>query len=75
MLSFKINKNSQLVKKILDSPIEIIEAQNKIFNYSKIRIPIIVWNQEIFTRLSIQAYNTPQDLKKLLDMLNHFNLL
>jgi len=75
MLSFKINKNSELVKTIFDSPIGIIEAQNKIFNYNKIRIPIIVWNQEIFTRLSIQAYNKPQDLVKLLDMLTHFNLL
>jgi len=75
MLSFKINKNSQLIKNVLNSPIGIIEAQNKIFNYNKIRIPIIVWNQEIFTRLSIQAYNTPQDLVRLLDMLTHFNLL
>jgi len=75
MLSFKINKNSQLIKNVFDSPIGIIEAQNKIFDYNKIHIPIIIWNQEIFTRLSIQAYNTPQDLVRLLDMLIHFNLL
>ena len=75
MLSFKINKDSPLVNKIFNSPIGIIEAQNEIFKYNKIRIPIIVWNNEIFTRLSIQAYNKPQDLEKLLHMLNHFNLL
>ena len=75
MLSFKINKNSKLVKKIFESPIGIIEAQNKIFDYNKIRIPIIVWNEEVFTRISIQAYNQPQDLEKLSDMLIHFNLL
>ena len=75
MISFKINKDSSLVNKIFNSPIGIIEAQNEIFKYNKIRIPIIVWNNEIFTRLSIQAYNKPQDLEKLLDMLNHFNLL
>ena len=75
MLSFKINKNSQLLKSIFKSPHGIIEAQNKIFDYNQIRIPIIIWNQEIFTRLSIQAYNKPKDIEKLLDMLNHFSLL
>tara|TARA_B110000014_G_scaffold216456_1_gene170573 strand:+ start:1847 stop:3025 length:1179 start_codon:yes stop_codon:yes gene_type:complete len=75
MLSFKVNKNSQLLKSIFKSPNGIIEAQNKIFDYNQIRIPIIIWNQEIFTRLSIQAYNKPEDIEKLLDMLNHFNLL
>jgi len=75
MLSFKINKKSHLVKKIFDNPLEIIEAQNKIYNYNKIRIPIILWNKEVYSRLSIQAYNNPNDLNRLLDMLNYFNLL
>ena len=53
---------------------EILNAQNKIFDYNQIRIPVIVWNQEIFMRVSIQAYNKPQDLEKMLEMLKYFNL-
>ena len=75
MLSFKINVDSQLVSNILSNPNEIINAQNKIFDYNRIRIPVIVWNQEIFMRISIQAYNKPQDIEKMLDMLKYFNLL
>ena len=74
MLSFKINSDSRLVNSVLNNPNEIINAQNKIFDYSRIRIPIIVWNQEIFMRVSIQAYNTPQDLEKMFKMLEYFNL-
>ena len=54
---------------------EVSNAQNKIFDYNRIRIPVIVWNQEIFMRISIQAYNKPQDIEKMLDMLKYFNLL
>ena len=75
MLSFKINKNSPLVNKVCNFPHEIIKAQNQIFDYNQIRIPIIVWNQEVFMRISIQAYNKPEDIQKLIDMLNHFSLL
>jgi len=75
MLSFKINKNSPLVNKVCNFPYEIIKAQNQIFDYNQIRIPIIVWNQEVFMRISIQAYNKPEDIQKLIDMLNHFSLL
>ena len=74
MLSFKINSNSKLVRDVLNNPNEILMAQNKIFDYNKIRIPIIVWNQEIFMRISIQAHNKPQDLEKMLEMIKYFNL-
>ena len=74
MLSFKINSNSKLVRDVLNDPNAILMAQNKIFDYNKIRIPIIVWNQEIFMRVSIQAYNKPQDLEKMLEMIKYFNL-
>tara|TARA_Y100001960_G_scaffold315732_1_gene381693 strand:+ start:119 stop:1297 length:1179 start_codon:yes stop_codon:yes gene_type:complete len=74
MLSFKINSNSKLVRDVLNNPNEILNAQNKIFDYNQIRIPVIVWNQEIFMRVSIQAYNKPQDLEKMLEMLKYFNL-
>ena len=75
MLSFKVNKNSSLIQTVFASPYGLIDAQNQVFNYNGIRIPIIVWNEEIFMRVSIQAYNTPEDIEKLFDMLNHFNLL
>jgi len=74
MLSFKINSNSKLVRDVLNNPNEILMAQNKIFDYNKIRIPIIVWNQEIFMRISIQAHNKPQDLEEMLEMIKYFNL-
>ena len=74
MLSFKINSNSKLVRDVLNDPNAILVVQNKIFDYNKIRIPIIVWNQEIFMRVSIQAYNKPQDLEKMLEMIKYFNL-
>ena len=75
MLSFKINSNSNLICNLINNPDKIIHVQNEIFNYSHIRIPIIIWNDEIFTRLSIQAYNKEEEIYILIDTLKHFNLL
>ena len=75
MLSFKINSNSNFLCDLINNPNKIIYIQNEIFNYSRIRIPIIIWKNEIFTRLSIQAYNKEEEIYTLIDTLKHFNLL
>ena len=75
MLSFKINSNSNLLSDLINNPNKIIYVQNEIFNYSCIRIPIIIWKDEIFTRISIQAYNKEEEIYTLIDTLKHFNLL
>ena len=37
--------------------------------------PKLLYFSKIFMRISIQAYNKPQDIEKMLDMLKYFNLL
>ena len=75
MLSFKINQNSKLLNEVTIKPSKILEIQTTILNHSNIRIPIIVWENQVFTRISIQAYNTIDDVKAMIQMLNYFNLL
>ena len=75
MLSFKVNSKSKLMNGIIDKPGKLIEAQNVFFEHSNIHIPIIIWNNEIFMRISIQAYNSIDDIEKLIKALKYFNLL
>ena len=74
MLSFKINQNSKLINGVIKNPNKVTEIQSIIFNQSKIHIPIIVWNEQVFMRISIQAYNTKDDVYEMFKMLKYFNL-
>ena len=75
MLSFRIKAQSKLVRNILSHPSRIIQAQNNIFQYNGIRIPIIIWDNNLYMRVSIQAYNKQSDIIKLIEMIKYFNLL
>ena len=75
MLSFKVNQDSNLIKVLKNDFTKIPEIQKIIFNQSKIYMPIIIWNDEIFMRVSIQAYNSKKDIESMFIMLDHFNLL
>ena len=74
MLSFKINQNSKLINGVIKNPNKVTEIQSIIFNQSKIHIPIIVWDSQVFMRISIQAYNTKDDVYEMFKMLKYFNL-
>ena len=75
MLSFKVNQDSKLIQVLKNDPTKISEVQKTIFNQSNIYMPIIIWNDEIFMRVSIQAYNSKKDIESMFEMLDQFNLL
>ena len=37
----------------------------------QVEVPIVEWNRRCFVRVSIQAYNTPHDVDRLIDGLTH----
>ena len=75
MLSFTVNQNSSLVQDIKKDPTKILYYQAQIFEKSNIHIPIIFWNNQVFIRVSIQAYNSSNDVDSMFKMLDLFNLL
>lgn len=75
MLSFKINQDSKLIQGLKNDPTKIPDIQKTIFNHSNIYMPIIIWNDEIYMRVSIQAYNSKKDIEAMFKMLEYFNLL
>ncbi len=75
MLSFKVNQNSKLIKVLKKDHTKIPEIQKIIFKQSNIHMPVIIWNDEIFMRVSIQAYNSKEDIDAMFVMLDYFNLL
>ncbi len=75
MLSFKVNQDSKLIQILKSDHTKIPEVQSIIFNQSNIYMPIIIFNNEIFMRVSIQAYNSKKDIESMFKMLEYFNLL
>ena len=75
MLSFTVNQNSSLVQDIKKDSTKILYYQAQIFEKSNIHIPIIFWNNQVFIRVSIQAYNSSNDVDSMFEMLDLFNLL
>jgi len=75
MLSFTVNQSHKIVKEILTDSRKILSFQKKIFEKANIHIPVILWNEKVFMRVSVQAYNKPSDIDKMFEMLKSFNLL
>ena len=71
----KTNQNSKFSITVKQDQSKIVELQKIIYKQSNIHIPIIYWNDSVFMRVSIQAYNTESDINKMFDMLEYFNLL
>ena len=42
------------------------------YNRYKIQVPFMSWNNDVLFRISIQAYNTKQDIYKLIEALNDY---
>lgn len=38
----------------------------------KIEIPVLTWNDQAFVRVSVQAYNTPEDMERLLGAIEKY---
>ena len=45
---------------------EPMEFQKKLYNQFNIQVPIIKWDDKILLRISMQAYNTMEDIDKLI---------
>ena len=50
------------------------ELQKIFYNEYRIIIPIFEWNDEMFLRFSIQAYNSIEDIEKLIFAIKKINL-
>lgn len=60
---------SQMAVSILptDTNIEVLKA--RLYNEYKVEVPLIDWNGMKLVRISVQAYNTPDDLDRLTEAL------
>ena len=50
-------------------PCDTIALQRRLWAAQRIEIPIIQWEDRAFARIAIQAYNTPDDVARLVDAL------
>jgi isopenicillin-N epimerase len=53
-------------------PIDVAALHNHLLNDYNIEIPVIGWQDRVFIRVSIQAYNNQGDVDTLLDALENF---
>ena len=54
----------------LPSQTDIITLQKRLYDECRVEVPLINWNGQKFVRISVQGYNTPDDLEALIDGLN-----
>jgi isopenicillin-N epimerase len=38
----------------------------------RIEVPVFPWNDQVFVRVSVQAYNTPEDMDRLLGAIEKY---
>jgi len=51
-------------------PISDTEAlKNQLYEQFRIEVPLIEWNGQFYVRISVQAYNTPEDIESLIGAL------
>ncbi len=55
---------------ISDTP-AMEELKQRLWEEYQVEAPITLWRDQFFIRVSIQAYNTPRDVDRLLDGLTH----
>jgi isopenicillin-N epimerase len=46
---------------------DIVSLQKQLYEKYRVEVPLIDWNGHKFVRISVQGYNTPADLKALID--------
>lgn len=50
----------------LPTETNLLELKSLLYSYFRVEVPLIAWNEHKFVRISIQAYNTPEDCDALL---------
>ena len=50
-----------------------VPLQARLMDEFKIEVPIVVWNGKPYIRVSIQAYNTPEDVERLVEALGQLD--
>jgi len=50
---------------------DIVELKSRLYDEYRVEVPLMDWNGRKLMRISIQAYNTPQDAELLLEALSH----
>lgn len=50
-------------------PCDAAQLKAKLYDEFRIEVPIVTWNNRQFIRVSIQAYNTLDDVRQLVDAL------
>ena len=67
--AFTAKQMSSFFLKLSDDP---VKDQLEFYRKYKIQIPFISWNNQTFFRISIQVYNTKQDIYKLIQALKDY---
>jgi isopenicillin-N epimerase len=60
----------QMFSVILPDQIDIDSMKERLYQENKIEVPLIKWNDKNLLRVSIQAYNTSEEIDILVDALN-----
>jgi isopenicillin-N epimerase len=55
----------------LPAEVDLAVLKTRLYEEYKIEIPVIAWNEQKFVRVSVQGYNTSEDLDRLVSALGH----
>jgi isopenicillin-N epimerase len=54
----------------LPSQVDVVEFKNQLYEEYRIEVPILEWNGNKLIRVSVQGYNTAEDMDRLLDAMS-----
>lgn len=52
-------------------PCDVVELQRRLYDDYQVEVPLLDWDDRPYVRVSIQAYNSPADIDRLVDGLSH----
>lgn len=52
-------------------PCDVVELQRRLYDEYQVEVPLTEWDGRPFVRISIQAYNSPANIDRLMDGLSH----
>ncbi len=50
--------------------VDVNALKSRLYDEYRVEVPIIQWNNQYFVRVSVQAYNTPDDMEQLMSALS-----